>query len=256
MLCYQNLTQKFLSFEPLIYKHILLQIEKSDERVQSLAVLMLHYCAGLQHCMEEIEASKSNMAAAPEPEPEVNGSSALTKDIQSDEDAFYESHSTTQSLDNSVDQSQGAKQLDVPVFNQSDRSSQAEDESDDSLSEDEEENQALEQLRSEIEQQFIASMDSGKFSVDVHDSTKSEILTDSSLELARGERSGTDPSVSLSTVDDDNKLSGDVIDFVANEESDTDFDSSLSRDDVKSRSLTQSRGKSDMPRGQENMESC
>ncbi|ELT94329.1 hypothetical protein CAPTEDRAFT_228988 [Capitella teleta] len=37
------------------------KLEKSDEKIQSLALLMLHYCAGLQHCIEqqEIEIDKS-----------------------------------------------------------------------------------------------------------------------------------------------------------------------------------------------------
>ena len=37
---------------------IRIKIEKSDERIQSLALLMLHYCAGLQHCMDCMEADR------------------------------------------------------------------------------------------------------------------------------------------------------------------------------------------------------
>jgi hypothetical protein len=33
-------------------------IGKSDEKVQALAVLMLHFCAGLQHTQDQEEASK------------------------------------------------------------------------------------------------------------------------------------------------------------------------------------------------------
>ena len=35
------------------------KIEKSDEKIQALALLMLHYCSGLQHCMEEQEDLKT-----------------------------------------------------------------------------------------------------------------------------------------------------------------------------------------------------
>jgi hypothetical protein len=31
------------------------KLEKSDEKIQSLALLMLHYCTGLQHCIEQQE---------------------------------------------------------------------------------------------------------------------------------------------------------------------------------------------------------
>ena len=51
------------SFTFLIY---FLQIEKSEEKIQSLAVLMLHYCAGLQHCMEEMESDRSKPTAPAE----------------------------------------------------------------------------------------------------------------------------------------------------------------------------------------------
>ena len=40
-----------------------MRIEKSDEKVQSLALLMLHYCAGLQHCMEEQELDRQKREA-------------------------------------------------------------------------------------------------------------------------------------------------------------------------------------------------
>ncbi|XP_074651149.1 PDZ domain-containing protein 8-like isoform X2 [Tubulanus polymorphus] len=36
------------------------KIIKSDEKIQSLAVLMLHYCAGLQHCMDQLEENKQD----------------------------------------------------------------------------------------------------------------------------------------------------------------------------------------------------
>ncbi|CAH1777600.1 unnamed protein product [Owenia fusiformis] len=34
---------------------IRIKIAKCDERIQALALLMLHYCAGLQHCMDQME---------------------------------------------------------------------------------------------------------------------------------------------------------------------------------------------------------
>ncbi len=36
------------------------KIAKSDERIQSLAVLMLHYCAGLQNCLDTQELMKQD----------------------------------------------------------------------------------------------------------------------------------------------------------------------------------------------------
>lgn len=38
-----------------------IRIEKSDEKIQALALLMLHYCSGLQHCMEEQEDLRAMM---------------------------------------------------------------------------------------------------------------------------------------------------------------------------------------------------
>ena len=40
--------------------HLRDKIAKSDEKIQALALLMLHYCAGLQHCLdqEELERQK------------------------------------------------------------------------------------------------------------------------------------------------------------------------------------------------------
>nr|CAD7206733.1 unnamed protein product [Timema douglasi] len=35
-------------------------VGKSDQRVQALAVLMLHFCAGLQHAQDQEEANKNN----------------------------------------------------------------------------------------------------------------------------------------------------------------------------------------------------
>ena len=34
------------------------KIVKSDERIQSLAILMLHYCAGLQNCLDTQEQTR------------------------------------------------------------------------------------------------------------------------------------------------------------------------------------------------------
>lgn len=34
------------------------KIIKSDERIQSLAILMLHYCAGLQNCLDTQEQTR------------------------------------------------------------------------------------------------------------------------------------------------------------------------------------------------------
>ena len=37
------------------------QAERSEARIESLAMLMLHYCAGLQHCLEEEEVDRQNL---------------------------------------------------------------------------------------------------------------------------------------------------------------------------------------------------
>ncbi|XP_064636736.1 PDZ domain-containing protein 8-like isoform X2 [Lineus longissimus] len=37
------------------------KIKKSDEKIQALAVLMLHYCAGLQHCLDNMEEERLKM---------------------------------------------------------------------------------------------------------------------------------------------------------------------------------------------------
>lgn len=43
-------------------------IEKSDEKIQSLALLMLHYCTGLQHCMDQLEDDATEQAEEAEPD--------------------------------------------------------------------------------------------------------------------------------------------------------------------------------------------
>ena len=44
--------------DPAEHTKIAFLIGKSDEKVQALAVLMLHFCAGLQHTQDQEEASK------------------------------------------------------------------------------------------------------------------------------------------------------------------------------------------------------
>lgn len=44
--------------DPSEHMRIAFLIGKSDEKVQALAVLMLHFCAGLQHTQDQEEASK------------------------------------------------------------------------------------------------------------------------------------------------------------------------------------------------------
>jgi len=44
--------------DPSEHTRIAFLIGKSDEKVQALAVLMLHFCAGLQHTQDQVEASK------------------------------------------------------------------------------------------------------------------------------------------------------------------------------------------------------
>ncbi|PSN46042.1 PDZ domain-containing protein 8 [Blattella germanica] len=46
------------SKDPSEHTRIAFLIGKSDEKVQALAVLMLHFCAGLQHTQDQEEASK------------------------------------------------------------------------------------------------------------------------------------------------------------------------------------------------------
>lgn len=38
------------------------KIEKSDEKLDSMTVLMLHYCAGLQHCLDQEEMERQKQA--------------------------------------------------------------------------------------------------------------------------------------------------------------------------------------------------
>jgi len=38
------------------------KIEKSDEKLDSMTVLMLHYCAGLQHCLDQEEVERQKHA--------------------------------------------------------------------------------------------------------------------------------------------------------------------------------------------------
>ena len=40
------------------------RIEKSDDKIQSLALLMLHYCAGLQHCLDQQEEGRQQSLQA------------------------------------------------------------------------------------------------------------------------------------------------------------------------------------------------
>ena len=42
------------------------RIERSDEKIQSLALLMLHYCAGLQHCLDQQEEERLRQATEPQ----------------------------------------------------------------------------------------------------------------------------------------------------------------------------------------------
>ncbi len=44
------------------------KIAKSDERIQSLAILMLHYCAGLQNCMDTQEQTRQEQEQEEEQE--------------------------------------------------------------------------------------------------------------------------------------------------------------------------------------------
>ena len=44
---------------------IRMRIEKSDDKIQSLALLMLHYCAGLQHCLDQQEEQRQRPPTAP-----------------------------------------------------------------------------------------------------------------------------------------------------------------------------------------------
>lgn len=59
----------------------LLQVEKSDEKVQSLALLMLHYCSGLQHCVQEQETQQSALL----PGASASGSEEQSLDVEDDE---------------------------------------------------------------------------------------------------------------------------------------------------------------------------
>ncbi|XP_053389441.1 PDZ domain-containing protein 8-like, partial [Mercenaria mercenaria] len=34
------------------------QLEKCDEKIEALMMMMVHYCAGLQHCLDQEEAHK------------------------------------------------------------------------------------------------------------------------------------------------------------------------------------------------------
>jgi hypothetical protein len=39
------------------------KVEKSDEKLDSMTVLMLHYCAGLQHCLDQEEVERQKHSA-------------------------------------------------------------------------------------------------------------------------------------------------------------------------------------------------
>lgn len=55
------------SLDPAQKKVLQCKIAKADEKIQALMVLMLHYCAGLQHCMdlEEAKRQEGHAEAAP-----------------------------------------------------------------------------------------------------------------------------------------------------------------------------------------------
>jgi len=61
------------------------RIEKSDEKVQSLALLMLHYCAGLQHCMEERELDRQRRETESANDARVGSVSAKAKCTDEDQ---------------------------------------------------------------------------------------------------------------------------------------------------------------------------
>lgn len=47
-------------------KVLIEKIMNSDEKIEALMMLMLHYCAGLQHCLDQQEAEKSSPEDATE----------------------------------------------------------------------------------------------------------------------------------------------------------------------------------------------
>lgn len=64
------------------------KIEKSDEKLDSMTVLMLHYCAGLQHCLDQEEAERQKQAdsnSSLTENDELLESGGLTQDSAADE---------------------------------------------------------------------------------------------------------------------------------------------------------------------------
>ena len=121
----------------------LLQISKSDDRVQSLAILMLHYCAGLQHCMEEMENERSAAEAA-----------ALDSDHSLlTSQSFAESGASSRDLDCESDVGVVGG-LETMNRNESDRSFQSDLDS----QSDEEEARMVAQIRSAIEKNIMSDL--------------------------------------------------------------------------------------------------
>lgn len=50
--------EEMVTVDPVQKEALKQKISKSDEKVEALMMMMLHYCAGLQYCMEEEEEER------------------------------------------------------------------------------------------------------------------------------------------------------------------------------------------------------
>ena len=60
-----------------------IKLDKSDEKIQALALLMLHYCAGLQHCLDQMEEDRQRK----EEEEKQRQEDALLSQLDAKEDS-------------------------------------------------------------------------------------------------------------------------------------------------------------------------
>lgn len=66
--------------DPLQRESLQNKIVKSEEKMEALMVLMLHYCAGLQHCLDQQEEDRQNGL---EQEEEENPNTAMEEQVAS-----------------------------------------------------------------------------------------------------------------------------------------------------------------------------
>ncbi len=60
------------------------KIEKSDEKIQSLAVMMLHYCSGLQNCLDSQEEQRLQGESQVQPQGQSQGQGHMVSQVHSE----------------------------------------------------------------------------------------------------------------------------------------------------------------------------